>query len=295
MHDVLIVGGSYAGLSAGLQLARARRTVAIVDAGERRNRFAAHSHGFLTQDGADPAEIARIARTQISAYPTVDWHDGRVVMARQIANAFSATLFDGRVVEAKRVVLALGMRDELPAIPGLAERWGQQVFHCPYCHGYELDRGPIGVLATSPMSVHQAQLLTDWGPTTYFLNGQPMPNSAELEDLAQRGVRVERAPVTALAGEPLHVKLADGRSVPLAGLFLAPRTEPSSDLATQLGCTLGTHPTGSFIATEMQQTSVPGVFACGDAARAFGSVALAVGDGAITGAAVHRSLLFPAP
>lgn len=294
MFDVLIIGGSYAGLSAALQLARARRSVAIVDAGQRRNRFAAHSHGFLTQDGTDPAEIAAIARTQVRAYPTVTWHDDKVLSARRVDGGFAADLADGPQIAARRLVLALGVRDELPALPGLAERWGRQIFHCPYCHGYELDQGPIGVLATSPMSIHQAQMLVDWGPTTYFLNGAPSPWAAELADLAQRGVRVEPAPVVALSGEEgLDMQLADGRSIVLAGLFLAPQTSPSSPLAEHLGCAIDTHPTGSFIATQMQQTSVPGIFACGDAARAFGSVALAVGDGAMTGAAVHRSLLFP--
>lgn len=293
MHDVLIIGGSYAGLAAALQLARARRSIAIVDGGQRRNRFAAHSHGFLTQDGTDPAQIAAIAREQICAYPTVSWHDGIVLTARRTEGGFSAMLADGRQIEAKRLVLALGVRDALPAIPGLAERWGKQVFHCPYCHGYELNQGPIGVLATSPMSIHQAQLLTDWGPTTYFLNGLPLPEAAELDALAQRGVSIETAKVAALTGDGLELVLETGRLVPLAGLFVAPTTTPSSDLATQLGCALNTQATATYITTDLQQTTVPGVFACGDAARPFGSVSLAVGDGAITGAAVHRSLLFP--
>ncbi|MBK8085405.1 MAG: NAD(P)/FAD-dependent oxidoreductase [Devosia sp.] len=295
MHDVIVIGGSYAGLSAALQLARARRRVAIVDSGLRRNRFASHSHGFLTQDGVAPDVIATTARDQVLAYPTVTWHAGEATDARADGGGFVVTLGGGTSVAGSRLILAIGVRDELPAIDGLAERWGRSVFHCPYCHGYEVD-GPIGVLAASPMSIHHAQMLPDWGPTTYFLNGGPAPTDAELADLARRGTAVEPAPIRRLVGARADIELADGRIVPVSGLFTATRMSPSSPLAETLGCALATTPTGSHIETDpMKQTTVPGVFACGDAARPFGSVALAVGDGAMTGASVHRSLLFPGP
>ncbi len=293
MFDTIVIGGSYAGLSAALQLARARRKVAIVDAGQRRNRFASHSHGFLTQDGADPAAIAAAARAQILAYPTVTWFQGEATAATGAIDNFHVTVNDEESIAGRRLILAPGIRDELPPVEGLAERWGKSVFHCPYCHGYEVD-GPIGVLSVSPLSIHHAQMLPDWGPTTYFLNGNPPPTDEELADLARRGTRIEPAPIRRLVGPNADVELADGRIVPVAGLFTATRTSPSTPLAEQLGCDIATMPTGTYIANdEMKQTTVPGIFACGDAARPFGSVALAVGDGAMTGAATHRSLLFP--
>ena len=293
MFDTIVIGGSYAGLSAALQLARARRKVAIVDAGQRRNRFASHSHGFLTQDGADPAAIAAAARAQILAYPTVTWFQGEATGATGAIDDFHVTVNDEETIAGRRLILAPGIRDELPPVEGLAERWGQSVFHCPYCHGYEID-GPIGVLSVGPASIHHAQMLPDWGPTTYFLNGNPPPSDEELADLARRGTRIEPAPIRRLVGPRADIELADGRIVPVAGLFTATKTNPSSPLAEQLGCEFATGPTGSYIANdEMKQTTVPGIFACGDAARPFGSVALAVGDGAMTGAATHRSLLFP--
>ncbi len=293
MHDVIVVGGSYAGLAAALQLARARRRVAIVDAGQRRNRFATHSHGFLTQDGVDPAVIAATARDQVLAYPTVAWHRGEVTAAFGAIDGFRVEVGTELALEGRRLILAVGVRDELPRIEGLAERWGRSVFHCPYCHGYEV-AGPIGVLAASPTSIHHALMLPDWGPTTYFLNGGPPPSDAERADLARRGTVVEPVAIRRLVGPDADIELTDGRILPVAGLFTATRTAPSSPIAEALGCAMAATPTGTHIETDaMKQTSVRGVFACGDAARPFGSVALAVGDGTMTGASTHRSLLFP--
>ena len=168
MQDVILVGGGYAGMAAALQLLRARRSVLIIDAGMRRNRSASHSYGFLGQDGVDPAELAGIARTQLEAYPTLTWKEGEVASAAGENDAFQVTLTTGERFETRRLLFATGVTDGLPSVPGLAERWGRSVFHCPYCHGYELDQGHIGVIATGPMSVHQAQLLTEWGKVTFL-------------------------------------------------------------------------------------------------------------------------------
>jgi thioredoxin reductase len=292
-HDAIIIGGSYAGMAAALQLARARRSVAVVDAGLRRNRFAAHSHGFLGQDGVAPGEIARQARDQLLAYPSVTWFEGSADTAVAITDGFRVTLAGGVVLEAARLVLATGVADSLPDLPGLAERWGRSVFPCPYCDGYELAQGPLGVLATGPAWFHQAMLIPEWGPTTLFTNGVAEPDAAQRAALAARGVGIEEARVVAVEGERATLLMGDGRRVALQGLFLVPRTYFVSRLAEQLGCVLGEGPMGPFIQTDgRKRTSLPGIFACGDAARAAGSVSLAVGDGAMAGAAVHQSLVF---
>jgi len=200
MYDAIIVGGSYAGLSAALQLARARRRLLVVDAGKRRNRFAPTSHGFLTQDGRAPGDIAADARAQLMAYPTVAWADGEATSAEQGNTGFAIAVGASRH-EAKRLVLATGVSDTLPAIPGLAERWGKSVFHCPYCHGYELDQGDIGVLGVSALSMHHALMLPDWGRTTFFLNGAFEPDAEQMAQLQARGVSVERQPIREMAGE----------------------------------------------------------------------------------------------
>ena len=200
-YDVIVVGGSFAGLSAAMQLARARRRVLVVDAGQPRNRFAKHSHGFLGQDGKVPAQIMVEAALQLAAYPSVAFFSGEASMARKIDNAFSVTLSDGQEKLAARLILATGVRDELPLIPGMHERWGATVLHCPYCHGYEFGDMQIGVLANHAMSTHQAMLLPDWGPTTYFTQGEFEPDAEQLAALTRRGVQIERTPVVELLGQ----------------------------------------------------------------------------------------------
>lgn len=297
MHDVIIIGGSYAGLSAALQLGRARRSVLILDAGQRRNRFAAHSHGFLGRDGASPADIIAEGRAQALAYPTVSLRELTVSEARAREGGF-CVLAGGETLEAKRLILATGVVDELPAIPGLTEAWGKTAFHCPYCHGYELNRGQLGVLASSPLSLHHAQLVPEWGTTTLFLNGALELDETQSADLAARGVDIERAKVVAVEsdGMTLTVQLAEARTKRLDGLFVLPRTHLQTPFAAQLGVALEEGPTGPYYKTDpFRQTSVPGVFACGDGSMAMGSVALAVADGAMAGIGAHRSLVFPAP
>ena len=293
-HDVIVIGGSYSGMAAALQLLRARRSVLVIDGGKRRNRSASHSHGFLGQDGVDPAELDRVARAQLAAYPTLAWLDGEVEQATGTRDDFRVTS-GGTMYSARRLLLAIGVLDRLPEIPGLPERWGKSIFHCPYCHGYELDQGRIGVIATGPMSIHQAQLLPEWGDTTFFLNGTFELDEASADELVRRDVTVETTRIRQIGGSA-DVVLADGRRMSFAGLFTAPRNEPFTPVAARLGCELVETPMGVQISTsETKETTVPGVFACGDAARIPHSVSLAVGDGAWAGAQLHRSLVWPVP
>lgn len=291
MFDVIVVGGSYAGLSAALQLARARRRVLVIDAGLRRNRTAAHSHGFLGHDGRDPAELAAMGRAEVLAYPTATLLEARAESAARTDGGFAIAVEGGERYEAPRLVLALGVVDELPDVPGVAERWGRHIFHCPYCHGYELGGGRIGVVASGPLSIHHALMLPDWGEVTYFTRGfEPTPE--ERAALDRRRVTVEPSPVVRIE-ERATVRLADDRALSFEGLFLMPRTRIASRIVEDLGLELQDGPMGPFIRTdELRQTSVPNVFACGDAAMAAGSVALAVGDGVRAGTAAHRAMMF---
>jgi len=292
-HDVIVIGGSYAGMAAALQLVRARRTVLVIDAGERRNRFASHSHGFLGQDGVPPGGIAANARRQLEAYPTLAWLEARAEAVTGQSDEFTVTASDGGTYRARRILLATGVTDQLPAVDGLAERWGKSVFHCPYCHGYELDRGRVGIIGASPMSIHQAELLTDWGDVTLLVNDAVELTQEARSTMARRGVTIEEAPIDRIEGHA-NVAMADGRLLRFAGLFTATHTSPSSALAEAMGCALEETPMGTQIRTDAEsKTSVTGVFACGDVARAPHSVSLAVGSGAMAGAQVHRSLLWP--
>jgi thioredoxin reductase len=295
-HDAVIIGGSFAGLSAAMYIARGRRSACIVDAGAPRNRFAAQSHGFFAQDGSEPGTMLATARAQVAAYPTVTFVDGEARHAAIEPDGFSVTLATGETFESARLVLAFGISDELPGIPGLAERWGTSVLHCPYCHGFELSGRRLGVLYVSPMSIHQAMLIAEWGPTTFYLNGSSELDAASLEQLEERGVVVEPEPVSALHGEGAQlseIELGDGRLSGLDALYLGPPTRLNSGIAQELGCELDEGAFGPIVRTDAQQlTTVPGVYAAGDITRAAHNVTWASADGVMAGMAVHRSLIF---
>jgi thioredoxin reductase len=291
-YDVIVIGGSYAGMAAALQLARGRRQVLVIDAGVRRNRFAKTSQGVLGQDGKSPEVIASEAKAQLLLYPNISWIEGSVNSAEKAGDLFAVTISDN-IFNARRLVLATGVSDKLPAISGLQERWGKSVFHCPYCHGYELNQGPLGVLAVGEVSMHQAMLIPDWGPTTLFTNNCFTPTEIQLQQLAARKVSIETDVVTEVFGERAQIRLAGGRVIELAGLFVASLTTPASSIAKDLGCELAESPMGFYVKTDdFKQTTIPGVFACGDLARAAGSVTFAIGDGALAGFGTHRSLIF---
>lgn len=165
--EAIIIGGNFAGLSAAMQLARARRRVLLVDAGAPRNRFSEASHGFLGQDGQTPAAIMQEGKRQLSLYPTITIRQEKVVRANSDGDAFIVGTEDGGEERASRIVVATGVSDTLPEIPGLQERWGHSALHCPYCHGFEVSGGKLGVLANHPHSAHSAMLIPDWGTTTF--------------------------------------------------------------------------------------------------------------------------------
>jgi thioredoxin reductase len=293
-YDAIVVGGSFAGLSAAMQLARARRRVLVIDAGQPRNRFAAASHGFFGHDGKPPYEILREAARQVSAYPTAAFLQGEATAATPVDGGFIVALGDGREERAARLILATGVRDEPPAIPGLRERWGRTVLHCPYCHGYEVAGRALGVLAASPHSAHQAGLLPDWGPTTFFTQGRFEPDEEQAAHLAARGVQVERTPIVEILGDTPDleaVRLADGRVLPLQAVFTAPQTHMASPLAEVLGCAFEQGPMGPYIRVdEWKQTTVPGVYAAGDAADPKHNATLASASGVLAGIGAHQSL-----
>ena len=299
-YDAVVVGGSFAGLAAAMQLARARRRVLVVDTGRPRNRFARTSHGFLGQDGRPPGLILDAARKQVLAYATAEYRPGEVAAARACDEGIDLTLASGETLMAHRLILATGVVDELPGLPGLRERWGVTVLHCPYCHGYEVAGRRLGVLATSEMSLHQALLIPDWSDdVTLFTNEALSLDADQRAALASRGVRVDERPVVGLLGDVQDlegVRLRDGEVVALDALFTTARTRMASPLAEQLGCELYDGPLGPVIRTdERKQTTVPGVYAAGDAARFPHTVSFAVADGVAAGVGAHQSLALGSP
>lgn len=295
-HDAIVIGGSFAGLSAAIHLARARRSVCVIDAGSPRNRFSEASHGFFGQDGNSPSTMIASARAQLERYPSVRFIAGKASGARAIEDGFAVTLDRGEALEATKLVLAFGISDVLPALPGLAERWGKSVLHCPYCHGFEFAGQRPGVLYVAPMSVHQAMLIADWGLTTLYLNGNEAPDAQTRAKLDRRGVAIERSAIAALRGDGHALSsllLEDGRETGIDALYLAPPSRLNSSIAEQLGCALDDGPFGPVIRTDAAKlTTVPGVYAAGDAARAPHNATWASADGVTAGVSLHQSLVF---
>ena len=294
-HDAVIVGGAFAGLAAATYLARARRRVCVIDAGQPRNRFAEASHGFLGSDGSEPASILSRARAQLAAYPGATFIEGEASDASVHGDGFAVSLASGEEIAARKAILAFGLRDELEPIPGLRERWGRTVLHCPYCHGFEFSDRPLGVLFRTPMSVHQACLVAEWGPTTLFMNGAALDSDAA-DRLARHGVTVEPGRLRRLVGEAsalTGVELKDGRVRAVEALYVAPHSCLASPIAEQLGVAIDDGPVGPIIRTDADRmTSVPGLYAAGDIARAPHSVSWAVADGVTAGTSLHRALVF---
>ncbi|SFR91096.1 Thioredoxin reductase [Stenotrophomonas maltophilia] len=291
--EVIIVGGSYAGIAAGLILARARRAVTVIDAGLPRNRAASHSHGVLGLDGISGAELLKTARQQLLDYPSVRWIHAEAVHATASPDGVEVRTADGQVLAARKLLLASGISDQLPDLPGLAERWGSTVLHCPYCHGYEVGGGAIGVLGGHPMSAAKAPLFADWGNVTFFSQAGEI-SEEERAAMEQRGVQVEISPVIAVQGDQptwLEVELADGRRIAQRALFVPATQAMATPLVQQLGCALVESPLGVLIEVDaMKQTSVPNVYAAGDATTV-GNITLAAAEGVRAGIGVHHALV----
>ncbi len=295
-YDAIVIGGSFAGLSAAMQLARARRKILVLDAGKPRNRFAPASHGFLGQDGRSPQEIIETGRRQLMAYPTVEFEQAEAADATQEDGAFSVAFGEGREVRAKRLVLATGMSDHLPDVPGMQELWGTGVLHCPYCHGYEVAGRKFAVFGVGPASAHQAALVRDWSDdVTLLTQGGDWLTPENRAMLAARGVMVDETPLARLIpqGRELEaLEFQDGRRVPYGALFTGTRASFASPLAERLGCEIEQAPFGPVLKTDMlKETSVPGVFAAGDAASPMYNATLASAAGVLAGVSAHQSLL----
>jgi thioredoxin reductase len=298
--DVLVVGGGAAGLSGALALARARRSVLVVDEGSPRNAPAAGVHNYLTRDGTPPGELMAIARAEVRGYGA-EVRNGRVTAVRRGDDGFAVSLADGGTVLARRLLVATGARDELPDVPGLAELWGTDVLHCPYCHGWEVRDQAVGVLATSAMGVHHALLWRQWtDDVTLFLHTGPEPTEEQEDQLAARGVEVVTGEVAGLEtenGRLTGVRLAGGAVVPrrvlvaqsllrapeelLADLGLAPAETAMN--GTVLGTVLPTGPNGT--------TTVPGVWIAGNAGDVGAQVIAAAAEGLVAAGQINMDLV----
>jgi thioredoxin reductase len=300
MLDVVIAGGGPAGLSAALLLGRARRSVLLCDSGQPRNAGVHAMHGFLSRDGMDPAALRQAGRDQLKPYPTVQLRATAVHAVTGDAEGFTVSLTDRTTDQARRLLLATGVIDQLPPIPGLAERWGRGVFNCPYCDGWEVRDRPLAVLASDPRNVQLALQLTRWSPDVLLAsNGVAGLDDDARRLLAAHKVALREEPIARLDGGGdgglERIVFAEGEPVARAAAFLHAPTRQRSDLPGQLGCTMGED--GSVLVDDLGQTSVPGVFAAGDMARRpsmplpGAQVVIAAAEGAIAAVAIDQHLL----
>lgn len=292
--DVVVVGGGPAGLSAALMLGRSRRSVLVVDAGEPRNAPADALHGFLTRDGTPPSELLELGRAETARYG-VRHRVGHVTGASRVGDRFRVTLDDGHVL-ARRLVVTTGLVDELPDVAGLAERWGRDVVHCPYCHGYEVRDRAIGVLATSPMALHQAGLFRQLSDRVVVLRHTAEGlDPVRLATLAARGVDGEVTAVVVEDDRIVGADLVGGLRVPVEVLAVAPRAVARADLLDGLGLPAVEHPAGIGLHVPADPmtgaTEVPGVFVAGNVTDPTAQIVVAAARGSHTGAFVNADLV----
>ncbi|MEH0826671.1 MULTISPECIES: NAD(P)/FAD-dependent oxidoreductase [unclassified Micromonospora] len=296
-YEVMVVGGGAAGLNGALMLARARRSVLVVDGGEPRNAPADGVHALLGHDGLPPAELLARGRDEVRRYGG-HLTEGRVETVNRDGDGFEVALADGRRIRAGHVLVATGLVDELPDVPGLRERWGRDVVHCPYCHGWEVRERPIGVIGTGPMSVHQTLLFRQWSDDVVYLRHTAPPLTDEqAEQLAARGVQVVEGEIAAVetAGDRLTgVRLRDGRTVGREVLTVAPRMVARTGFLAGLGLRPQPHPSGMgeyLPADESGRTDVPGVWVAGNVTDLSAQVGAAAAAGARTAAMINADLV----
>lgn len=293
-YDVVVVGGGPAGLAAAVTLGRSLRSVLVVDAGEPRNAAAHAAHNLLGREGVPPHELLAAGRREAEGYGAVVVRD-RAVDARREGDDLVVELAGGDVVRARRLVLATGLTDVLPDVPGVRERWGDDVLHCPYCHGWEVRGRRIGVLATSENAVHQTLLLRQLSDDlTLFLHTGPEPDDEASEQLAALDVRVVRGEVERLEHDDAlrAVVLADGRRVEVDAVAVAPRFVANADLYERLGGSVSEHAFGTYVASSPGgRTDVPGVWVAGNATELPAMVGASAAAGVLAGAGINGELV----
>jgi thioredoxin reductase len=291
-HDVAVIGGGAAGLSAALVLSRARRKVLVVDAGTPRNAPATHMHGYLSRDGLPSGELLAIGRNEVKSYGG-DVVAGTVTdLVTDGRSGFRVLLADGQRISARRLLVTTGLRDELPDIPGLRDRWARDVLHCPYCHGHEVRDRRLGVIGGTPGAARYAQIVRQWTHDLVYFTPPDTLTTAERTQLAARAVGIVEGTIEQLVidDDQLHgVQMDDGPVVSRDALFVPPRFVPNNHLLVGLGCDVDS--AGWVTADNTGRTSVPGVWAAGNVVDPRAQVITAAGAGSAAAIAINADLV----
>ena len=290
--DVIIVGGSYSGLAAGMALGRALRRVLIVDGGQPCNRQTPRSHNFITHDGRPPKDIAALAKQQVERYETVAFLNGLVTEVTRTERGFDVRV--GSILfSTKKVVFATGVRDVMPEIPGFAECWGISVLHCPYCHGYEVRHEATGVLGNGERGFDLVRMISNWTKDlTLFTNGPSTLTGEQKDKLREHGIRIVEsgfAELVHLGGQLQHIRFGDGSTTALKALYAQPAFEQHCPIPQAFGCELTED--GYLKVDPLQRTSIPGVYACGDNTTRLRTVAGSVAQGTTAGMMLNKDLI----
>lgn len=290
--DVIIVGGSYAGLSAAMALGRSLRKVLIIDSGKPCNAQTPHSHNFVTQDGEKPGVIAEKAKQQVLSYPTIEFMHDIAVSGQKMESGFAVTTASGNVYAAKKLIFATGVKDIMPDLEGFDACWGISVIHCPYCHGYEVRNQETGILANGDAAMHYAQLILNLTKRlTIYTNGTPEFTAEQTATLKKRGIGIIETEIAGLehdSGQLTHISFKDDSKTPADAVYARPPFTQHSGIPVQLGCELTE--LGYLKVDSFQKTTIDGIFACGDNTSMMRSVANAVATGNLAGAAVNSVL-----
>lgn len=293
IFDVIIIGGSYAGLSAAMALGRSLRNVLIIDSGLPCNRQTPHSHNFITHDGAKPSTISKKAKEQVLKYETVQYLKDVAMSGTKAETGFNITTQSGDTFQAKKLIFATGIKDTMPDIKGFAACWGISVIHCPYCHGYEFKKKATGIFADGMRGFHLASLVNNLTDNlTILTNSRADFNETQLEKLNKNGITIIETPITEIEHEAGHLKnvvFSDGTKKSFDALYVALPFSQHSDIPAALGCEFTEQ--GHIKVSPFQETNIHGVFACGDNSHMMRSVATAVYTGNITGAVVNGKLV----
>lgn len=291
-YDVIIIGGSYAGLSAAMALGRSLRKTLVIDAGNPCNKPTLHSHNFLTQDGKTPAEITKVAKEQVKAYDTVEFYNGTATKASKTESGFEVNTESTKTFRAKKLIIATGIKDTMPEIPGMAACWGISLIHCPYCHGYEFRKKATAIFAEADRAFHVASLVNNLtNNLTILTNGKAKFTKEQTTTLQKHNVKIaekELAEVVHENGYVKHVVFKDGSTQNFDAIYAGLPFIQHSDIPVQLGCEL--NEMGYVKTDNMHKTTVQGVYACGDNSNPMRSVANAVAGGNFTGAIVNKEL-----